>query len=81
MVAGNSFVCRARFPEDGRGWMCGDRRGRQAGTWGRRPAESLRVRVVGCPGGLVSGKWPPGGRRSGMGSPNSGAARREWVPQ
>lgn len=70
-VAGNSFVCRAMFPEDGRGWMCGDRRGRQAGIWGRRPAESLWVRVGGRmpPGGLVRGKWPPGGRQERDGEP------------
>lgn len=79
-VAGNSFVCRARFPEDGRGWMCGDRRGRQAGIWGRRPAESLWVRAVGCPGELVRRKWPPGGRQErGRGAARSRAARREWV--
>lgn len=73
MMAGNSSVSRARFPEDGWGWMCRDRRGRQAGIWGRRPAESLWVWAVGRPGWLVRGKWPPGGSKeqawgAGMGS-------------
>lgn len=75
MMAGNSSVSRARFPEDGWGWMCGDKRGRQAGIWGRRPAESLWVWAVGRPGWLARGRWPPGGSKEQA----WGAARREWV--
>lgn len=80
-VAGNSFVCRASFPEDGRGWMCGDRRGRQAGIWGRRPAESLWVRVGGrMPRGAGAREVAARGQAgAGWGAARSGAARREWV--
>lgn len=67
--AGNSSVGRARFPEGGWGWTCGDRKGHQAGTWGRRPDESLGVRVVGRPGGWCAGSGRQGAGRSGHGEP------------
>ena len=60
--------------------MCRDRRGRQAGICGRRPAESLWVRAVGCPGGAGEREVAARGQAgAGWGAASSGAARREWV--